>query len=165
MGAGAVGADCKDSTPSSTVYVQSYVVDPEAEGPPSSVKVGVMRHGSGAPAAEMASKVELVELHSRLEFGSMKGAVQPDGGNGRQADAGEVAVVEQERSGAAAMDSGLAAFLERLEASKYLAVFEKEEVRLGDLLSGCITEADMKEMGIALGPRRRILKEVARLAS
>eukprot|EP00873_Tetraselmis_striata_P000296 jgi/Tetstr1/420560/TSEL_011650.t1 len=134
--------ECRDTDPSATLYVQSYAADRQSSGA-APVKVGVLRHGAGASAAELASKTELVHLHSRLAFGSMKdrAAPAPGGQPGRS----------------------LEGLLQRLDAAQYLPLFRREEVTLADLLSQRITEADMKDMGIPLGPRRRIAQEAARL--
>mmetsp|Transcript_5146 Transcript_5146/g.13022 ORF Transcript_5146/g.13022 Transcript_5146/m.13022 type:complete len:262 (+) Transcript_5146:432-1217(+) len=142
MGAGPLPQECRDTDPSAALYVQSYAADRQSSGA-APVKVGVLRHGAGASAAELASKTELVHLHSRLAFGSMKdrAAPAPGGQPGRS----------------------LEGLLPRLDAAQYLPLFRREEVTLADLLSQRITEADMKDMGIPLGPRRRIAQEAARL--
>jgi len=54
--------------------------------------------------------------------------------------------------------SDLDGFLERLGLSKYLATFAESEVELADLAE--LSEEDLKEIGLPLGPRRRILKAI-----
>ena len=54
--------------------------------------------------------------------------------------------------------SNLDAWLEQLGLSKYLAAFAESEVEFADLAE--LSEEDLKEIGLPLGPRRRILKAV-----
>ncbi len=54
--------------------------------------------------------------------------------------------------------TNLAAWLEQLGLAKYAPIFSENEVELADLSE--LTEDDLKEIGLPLGPRRRILKAV-----
>ncbi len=55
----------------------------------------------------------------------------------------------------------IAAWLEQLGLAKYAPIFSENEVELADLSE--LTEDDLKEIGLPLGPRRRILKAVRAL--
>ena len=55
----------------------------------------------------------------------------------------------------------IAAWLEQLGLAKYAPIFSENEVELTDLSE--LTEDDLKEIGLPLGPRRRILKAVRAL--
>ena len=50
----------------------------------------------------------------------------------------------------------IAAWLEQLGLIKYAPTFSENEVELADLSE--LSEDDLKEIGLPLGPRRRILK-------
>ena len=52
----------------------------------------------------------------------------------------------------------IAAWLEQLGLAKYAPIFSENEVELADLSE--LSEDDLKEIGLPLGPRRRILKAV-----
>ena len=54
-------------------------------------------------------------------------------------------------------------WLDNLDLGKYLEAFSENEVMLGDLAE--LTEADLKEMGLPIGPRRRVLKAIADISS
>ena len=54
-------------------------------------------------------------------------------------------------------------WLDELGLAKYASVFLAEEIDLLDLQE--LTDADLKEMGLPIGPRRRVLKAVAELAA
>ncbi len=55
----------------------------------------------------------------------------------------------------------IAAWLEQLGLAKYAPIFSENEVELADLSE--LSEDDLKEIGLPLGPRRRILKAVREL--
>ncbi len=55
----------------------------------------------------------------------------------------------------------IAAWLEQLGLAKYAPIFSENEVEAADLPE--LTEDDLKEIGLPLGPRRRILKAVRAL--
>ncbi len=55
----------------------------------------------------------------------------------------------------------IAAWLEQLGLAKYAPIFSENEVELADLSE--LTEGDLKEIGLPLGPRRRILRAVRAL--
>ena len=55
----------------------------------------------------------------------------------------------------------IAAWLEKLGLAKYAPIFSENEVELADLSE--LSEDDLKEIGLPLGPRRRILKAVRAL--
>ena len=57
--------------------------------------------------------------------------------------------------------SELDTWLERLGLSKYHAAFTENEVEFSDLPD--LTEDDLKELGLPVGPRRRLLKAAERL--
>ncbi|XP_036402984.1 LOW QUALITY PROTEIN: SEC23-interacting protein [Megalops cyprinoides] len=57
----------------------------------------------------------------------------------------------------------LAAVLEHLSLSEYLSTFEKEKIDMESLLM--CTDDDLKEMGIPLGPRKKITKFVKEMAN
>ena len=57
------------------------------------------------------------------------------------------------------MADDLAQWLEELDLGKYVAVFAENEVGLRDLPH--LSEADLKELGLPLGPRRRLLAAIA----
>ncbi len=52
-------------------------------------------------------------------------------------------------------------WLEVLGLTKYRAAFAENEVAFGDLSE--LTEDDLKDMGLPIGPRRRVLKAIAEL--
>ena len=54
--------------------------------------------------------------------------------------------------------SDLSAWLGALGLERFSAIFAENEVELGDLPE--LSEEDLKEMGLPLGPRRRILKAI-----
>ena len=54
-------------------------------------------------------------------------------------------------------------WLDELGLAKYVSVFLAEEIELFDLQE--LTDADLKEMGLPIGPRRRVLKAVAEWAT
>jgi class 3 adenylate cyclase/tetratricopeptide (TPR) repeat protein len=56
---------------------------------------------------------------------------------------------------------GIAAWLEQLDLAKYAPIFTENEVELVDLSE--LSEDDLKEIGLPLGPRRRILKALHEL--
>ena len=58
--------------------------------------------------------------------------------------------------------SELETWLEQLGLSKYLAAFTENEVEFSDLPD--LTEDDFKELGLPVGPRRRLLKAAERLS-
>ncbi|MFA3918914.1 AAA family ATPase [Ruegeria hyattellae] len=60
------------------------------------------------------------------------------------------------------MPEDLKQWLERLELEKYADFLEENEVALLDLPH--ITEQDLKDLGLPLGPRRRLLANAAKLA-
>ncbi|NNF76882.1 MAG: hypothetical protein HKN05_02535, partial [Rhizobiales bacterium] len=53
-------------------------------------------------------------------------------------------------------------WLDALDLAKYKDVFAENEIAFGDLSE--LTDDDLKEMGLPIGPRRRVLKEQAELA-
>ncbi len=53
-------------------------------------------------------------------------------------------------------------WLEDLDLAKYAEVFAEAEINLRDL--GGITNDDLKELGLPLGPRRRILMALKTLS-
>ena len=53
-------------------------------------------------------------------------------------------------------------WLDELGLAKYASVFLGEEIELLDLQE--LTDSDLEEMGLPLGPRRRVLRAVAELA-
>ena len=53
-------------------------------------------------------------------------------------------------------------WLDELGLAKYASVFLGEEIELLDLQE--LTDSDLKEMGLPIGPRRRVLRAVAELA-
>ncbi len=55
----------------------------------------------------------------------------------------------------------IAAWLEQLGLAKYAPIFSENEVEPADLSE--LSEDDLKEIGLPLGPRRRILKAVRAL--
>lgn len=57
------------------------------------------------------------------------------------------------------MADDLAQWLEELDLGKYVAVFAENEVGLRDLPH--LSEADLKELGLPLGPRRRLLAAIS----
>ena len=57
----------------------------------------------------------------------------------------------------------IASWLEALDLSNYREAFAENEIALGDLSE--LTEDDLKEMGLPIGPRRRALKAIAALGS
>ena len=59
------------------------------------------------------------------------------------------------------MGDELRNWLEGLELGGYVAAFEAQEVSLGDLRY--LTDADLKELGLPLGPRRRVLASIRSL--
>ncbi|MEX0281232.1 MAG: AAA family ATPase [Arenibacterium sp.] len=59
--------------------------------------------------------------------------------------------------------SELATWLERLGLSKYVATFIENEVEFSDLTD--LTESDLRELGLPVGPRRRLLKAAERLSA
>ncbi|WP_251551399.1 hypothetical protein [Neobacillus muris] len=62
----------------------------------------------------------------------------------------------EQRCGLGGDDMDITQFLMALNLEKYIDVFEEEEVRLEDLLS--FSEEDLADLGIKLGPRKRIMK-------
>ena len=52
-------------------------------------------------------------------------------------------------------------WLEALDLANYRDAFARNEIAFGDLPE--LTEADLKEMGLPIGPRRRALKAIAAL--
>ena len=61
------------------------------------------------------------------------------------------------------MAHNLKDWLERLDLGKYVDLFAKNEVGLRDL--PYINDADLKDIGIPLGPRRRLLASIKELDS
>jgi class 3 adenylate cyclase len=59
------------------------------------------------------------------------------------------------------MDSDVEQWLAALDLAKYRDAFAENEIAFGDL--GELTEDDLKEMGLPIGPRRRALKAIAAL--
>ncbi len=55
----------------------------------------------------------------------------------------------------------IATWLEQLGLAKCAPIFSENEVKLADLSE--LSEDDLKEIGLPLGPRRRILKAVRAL--
>ena len=60
------------------------------------------------------------------------------------------------------MADGITGWLEGLGLAKYAALFVDNEVGLGDLPH--ITDEDLKELGLPLGPRKRIAAAIAALS-
>ena len=54
-------------------------------------------------------------------------------------------------------------WLDGLGLAKYTSVFAEQEIGLSDARE--LTEADLKEMGLPIGPRRRLLRAIAELAA
>ncbi len=54
--------------------------------------------------------------------------------------------------------TSIGAWLEQLGLAKYAPIFSRNEVELDDLSE--LSEDDLKEIGLPLGPRRRILKAI-----
>ena len=52
-------------------------------------------------------------------------------------------------------------WLEALDLAKYQRAFAENEIAFGDLSE--LTDSDLKEMGLPIGPRRRVLKAIAEL--
>ena len=61
------------------------------------------------------------------------------------------------------MKKDIKSWLEALDLSSYRDTFTVNEISVGDLAE--LTEDDLKEMGLPIGPRRRALKAIAALAS
>lgn len=59
------------------------------------------------------------------------------------------------------MADSIESWLEVLDLKKYLDAFVENEVAFGDLTT--LTEADLKEMGLPIGPRRRALRAIDEL--
>ncbi len=59
------------------------------------------------------------------------------------------------------MTGDIEQWLEALDLTKYREAFAENEIALGDLSE--LTEDDLKEMGLPIGPRRRALKAIAEL--
>jgi class 3 adenylate cyclase/tetratricopeptide (TPR) repeat protein len=64
-------------------------------------------------------------------------------------------------AGETCMADDLKLWLDSLDLAKYREVFAENEVTFGDLPE--LTEDDLKEMGLPIGPRRRVLKAIAAL--
>ena len=60
------------------------------------------------------------------------------------------------------MTDELARWLENLGLEKFYSVLVEQEITFGDVSD--LTENDLKEMGLPIGPRRRALKAIAVLA-
>ena len=60
------------------------------------------------------------------------------------------------------MSDSIAQWLEKLGLERYVEVFAGQEIVYDDLVE--LTDADLKELGIPLGPRKRLLKACATLA-
>ncbi len=60
------------------------------------------------------------------------------------------------------MTGDIERWLEALELVKYRDAFAANEIAFGDLSE--LTEGDLKEMGLPIGPRRRAIKAIAELA-
>jgi class 3 adenylate cyclase len=58
--------------------------------------------------------------------------------------------------------SDIARWLEELELAKYVAVFEANEIDRSALPE--LTEEDFREMGIPIGPRRKLLRAIRELS-
>ncbi len=56
------------------------------------------------------------------------------------------------------MTGDIKQWLERLGLAKYVDVFVENEARLSDLRH--FTEDDLKELGLPLGPRKRVLSAI-----
>ena len=56
------------------------------------------------------------------------------------------------------MSDRVAQWLEQLDLGRYAQVFAEQEIKYEDLTE--LTDSDLKELGIPLGPRRRILKSI-----
>ncbi len=54
-------------------------------------------------------------------------------------------------------------WLDGLGLAKYTSVFAEQEIGLRDARE--LTEADLKEMGLPIGPRRRLLRAIGALAA
>jgi len=59
------------------------------------------------------------------------------------------------------MANSVDSWLKALDLTKYHDAFVQHEVSFGDLSS--LTEADLKEMGLPIGPRRRVLKAISEI--
>ena len=59
------------------------------------------------------------------------------------------------------MANSIENWLEALDLTKYRDAFVENEVAFGDLST--LTEADLKEIGLPIGPRRRVLKAIGEL--
>ena len=59
------------------------------------------------------------------------------------------------------MASDIEQWLEALELAKYRDAFAENEIAFEDLSE--LTDDDLKEMGLPIGPRRRALKAIAEL--
>ncbi len=62
----------------------------------------------------------------------------------------------------AALTETLDEFMARLEATSYIANLLKEDVKMRDLMT-FIREEELVQLGLPMGPRRRILNELDRL--
>lgn len=59
-------------------------------------------------------------------------------------------------------NSGIGDFLNKIGLSQYEEVFEREDVTLELILSGCISDSDLKELGVStMGHRRAILSKAS----
>src|SRR5262249_49758707 len=59
------------------------------------------------------------------------------------------------------MDMALREWLEAIDLAEFVSTFEREQVRLDDVKD--LSESDLKDAGLPLGPRKRFLKAAALL--
>ena len=59
--------------------------------------------------------------------------------------------------------SDIGEWLDGLGLGEYAEAFQREQIALADLLD--ITEVDLQDMGLPIGPRRRLLRAAAKLAA